>query len=191
MAEEKSQSRIGYIIGIGVLVAVVIAAVVLRGGGDEDADDDGADAAGVDGGDGDGATADGGEADGVEPDGEGDGSAGTTPPPPSNAGPAAPPDNPEECRAYCRGLAERGELGDGVTADQCISQVCGGGDEDGEGAGNAERVPTVGEPQVQELPDDCAAQCRTLHASGELRSGMSVDDCVTAMCSDGDEDEDE
>jgi hypothetical protein len=94
------------------------------------------------------------------------------------------PESPAECRAYCERLAERGALADGATAVTCAEQLCGG---DSAETASASSVPTITEPTVPELPDDCQAQCRALQDRGELRDGMSLEDCIEALCSSGEE----
>jgi hypothetical protein len=182
---ENSKSRTAYVAGILVLAALVVAGVLWRRSAGDRGEADGAaaaDAGESDSGDGDG----GGDA---TASASGDGGTSAAAPPPSDGGPALPPDDPAGCRAYCQGLADRGELSRGVTAERCVAQLCTeAGDEGGdEGAAEADPVPTVGEPAVGELPDDCAAQCRALHGRGELRAGMTVEQCIEAMCTEDEE----
>ena len=183
---EKPEGRWAYIAGIAVLVVLVVGALIWRGsssGGREAVDGaataDGGDAASEASPAGDGGA-------GVEVDGSSTVGAAVT----AEAGPAAPPEDPDECRAYCRRLEERGELGAGMNAASCAERLCGEGPS-GASLAPADEVPvpTVSEPAVPELPSDCEAQCRALGARGELREGMTVAQCVEALCADDEDDE--
>ncbi len=189
----KSDNRWVYVGGVVVLVVLVLVGVFWgredEGGSPDAGGDSGGDASGGD----------------ARPSESGDGAVaargdraeqndGTMTPPPGDAGDdiGEVPGDPEECQVYCRDLAQRGVLANDMTADECISQLC----PTEEGTTEADEAPaaavsTLSPPTVAELPDDCAAQCGVLHESGELRSGMSVAECVAAMCSSDESDEDE
>lgn len=173
----KSDNRWLYIGGVALLVIIVVVGFTMRDrNGDDESSPDGS--VGTDGDIGDAGGADGGES-------EGDGAA---PEDDTDSGAAVEvgdvPSDPEACRAYCRDLAERGALASGTDANGCISSLCsdeGGGDEE-EGSEPSEPVPTITEPEIPEMPDDCEAQCRLLQRRGELREGTSVEDCISALC---------
>lgn len=171
---EKAQNRTIYIAGIAVLVVLVVVALVWRGSGSGSAD-----AGARDGGapDGDAAAA-------VDGGATSDGAATNVTPPPADVGPVVPPSDPSGCRAYCQGLADRGELRRGTTVEQCQQTLCTGADGGvvGEDDSPAEEIPTVSPPSTAELPSECEAQCQALADRGELRAGMTVQGCVEAMC---------
>jgi hypothetical protein len=97
------------------------------------------------------------------------------------------PEDPAACRAYCARLADRGALAEGATTDSCVAALCASdGASPADSGAEQPQVPTVSEPVVPELPDDCRAQCDALEARHELREGMSLEDCYDALCSTGD-----
>jgi len=171
------ENRWLYVGGIAVLAALVVGGLIWSGvgrSGEGDGGTDGGDAA---------TRGDGGDAAVAEAEGGAGGEAGV-----DDIGDV--PTDPAECRAYCGRLAERRVLKRGTTAETCVEQLCssegatppaaaGGGD-----AEPPERISTISDAGGGAPSSDCAAECRRLHAAGELRSGMTVDACVAAMCAD-------
>lgn len=194
----KTDNKWLYVGGVGVLAVLVVVGLVYSG-------DDGS-SAGADGGsateeDGDGgaansdatpdeAEADAGDGEAAEENQEVAEAEGDEPDAAAVVEPV--PEDPAECRAYCQRLAERGALAEGMEESDCVEQLCGGtGEESGDGGAGQERVSTISEPDVPELPDECRAQCEALHERGDLRDGMSLEDCYSQLCSADEEEEEE
>lgn len=171
----KSDNRWLYIGGVALLVIIVVVGFTMRDrDGDQDSSPDGSLGADGDMGDASG--------DGSASEGDSATEDATVGGEPVEVGDV--PSDPEACRAYCRDLAERGALASGTDAARCISSLCSGaegGDAEEESA-LGEELPTITEPDVPEMPDDCQAQCRLLQQRGELREGTSLEDCFAALC---------
>lgn len=190
MAESKqADNRWLYVAGVVVLAVLVVIGLVW-GGGDRTSEP-GPDAGAADGG-GSGEAADAataGERDGAATEGA-DAATAEAPLPLTTEGeePVVEPipEDPDECRAYCERLAERGELGEGATVQTCVAQACRG---EGTPDASPTTVPTIS--SLPEPPDDCRAQCRALSENGELREGTTLEDCYEALCSSGEEEEEE
>jgi hypothetical protein len=170
------ENRWIYVVGIVVLVVLVAAGLLWRGQGSSGEGDGGGDA-------GDGAAdahADGAVA---AADGGASGEAGV-----DDIGEV--PTDPAECRAYCGRLAARRALKQGATAETCVASLCSGeasapapSGGDG-GAEPREEIATMSDAGAAPS-GDCAAECRRLHAAGELRPGTTVEACIAALCADG------
>lgn len=172
----SSENRWIYVVGVAILAGLVVVGVVLRGSDDQDEADAG-DAAAASA---DGAVAsdDGGPV-GAYTNGDGGEAVDDV---------GSVPEDPEECRAYCRDLEERGALAEGTDAAGCISSLCALPDEAGDDAEEtapeqqSDAVPSMTEEDLPDLPDDCRAQCQSFADRGELREGTTIEDCYAALC---------
>jgi len=164
---EKSSGRWTYVAGIVVLVAVVVIALQFRGG-DEAVTDGGVDADILsDSGDAMVAHADG--AAGELADGEASEEV-------VIEGDGAPSAGDAGCAANCAAMAERGDLRPGMTVDGCITALCGGA-----ASGDGEPLETMSEGS-EPAQSDCRVECQRLHGAGELRPGMNLEGCYSALC---------
>ena len=48
--------------------------------------------------------------------------------------------------------------------------------------GNGASAPAPAEPPPREPPEACRARCESMRGAGELKEGISVEDCVRALC---------
>jgi hypothetical protein len=169
------ENRWIYIVGIVVLVGLIAAGLYWRGqssSGEGDGGDAGDASANADA-RGDGAAADGGASGEAGVDDIGD-----------------VPTDPAACRAYCGRLAARHALKQGATAETCASSLCTGATaapaaSHGDGGEPPDEIPTMSDAGAAAPSSDCAAECRRLHAAGELRPGTTVEACIAALCADG------
>ncbi len=189
----KTDNKWLYVGGIGVLAVLVVIGVVWSGeenasspadaGAGSDEERDGGESESDTGSEGDASASE--EEDGGPTEESGDGGEAAPAEGEEDAGAVAEPvpEDPTECRAYCQRLAERGALAEGMDSSACVEQLCGLTEEQEDGGIEAPAVSTISEPDVPELPDECRAQCQALHERGDLRDGMSLDECYTQLCS--------